>query len=240
MWYKNMENTHLPPANEPLFPSLPHPQQKLTDTRSFSRVKQKLFPLRLVLIMLLSLSAGALLGVWLLPYCPTQTIQNYLKVHLPYMAPSLPSVSFPLQFLRLCLSCLPSFLLLCVAGMTSFCQSISVLVLCYRGVCEGYSLYLFGQLALERLLTDAQPPQLSWTSVCLLYGGWVAIRCGIRFYLCLSSAHTSLHFFDPDKRLKEGQRGFSPLLMRHIRVSLISAMLGMMACGGYLWLLGGI
>ena len=222
-----MDNKYLPPSYTEYTPStsvesntpksLPHIAK--------TRLRQVFFPVRLLLISILAVGFGMLLCRWLLPCFSVD--MEMLSAHLSNLD-SEASVSPPLQFLKLCLSCVPVYLILVVAGLTSFSRSLTTWVCAYRCVCEGFALAFLWQFARAGVIPH---------SLCLLYGGLTLVWVCVRMAVSLSSTHTSAHFFDPETKLQEGRRGISPLLARHTLICLTCATVLVICCGLYVVLM---
>lgn len=222
--------------------SFPHKGTPNTLVPSAKDLRRKLFPVRLAAVSLVSLAIGGLLGALLLPFLPEETVTAVLLSHIPGADTTSSGVTLPLQYLRLCITCAPFFLLLAVAGVTSFCNGVSTLVLTLSAIPQGCTLYLLyrdmlGGSILGSLWGEASNAPLM---LCVLYTGWTLARLFIRILLSLSSAHMAEHFFDPETRLAEGQRGVSPLLARHLLICLIGAGAGMLSCGIYLFVINSL
>lgn len=192
-------------------------------------LKEKLFPLRLILWTVGCMVAGAGLAYAFLPVLSAEGISQLLEVHLPSEGTSSTTV-----FLRLCLFCFPCGLILSAAGLTGFCQTVTGLTLGIRGLSDGAVLYLLW-LAYQGGI--ALPAERRALPLLLSFGLWVLLRLLSRVGLALSSHSTAAHYFDPEARLKDGQRGLSPLLLRHLLCTLIFFLLGVLACIAYTLLL---
>lgn len=201
-----------------------------------SNLRQILLPLRLITTALGSMIVGALLGLWLLPLLPENVIESILLSHIPKGDSSI-SVSFILQFVRLCITCMPTVLILWAAGLTSFCNGIISAAFALGGLGEGCAFYLLASVAWGRTQLPEQLSEGGATRLWIFYGLWVVVLLCIRLMLSLSSIHTSDRFFDPRVRLQPGEKGLSPLLTRHVLSGLVGMGILMLACGGYLFVI---
>lgn len=137
-----------------------------------------------------------------------------------------------LFWLRLCLSALPAWAMLCVSGLCCFGPALASLTLAFRGLCDGAAL---SALALAVSCGDIPsgdavaaggrliPPFLLYTLLL-----WVA-----RVMLFQFIKATSDGLSDPATQLRTGQRGLSPLILRHLAVCLAIGLWGMAATGIY-------
>ena len=192
------------------------------DASPKASLRQRLYPLRLLILSLGAMGLGMLLGGWLLPLLPQDAVDSVLEAHLGGE-----EISFALRLIRLYASALPYLLILCCGGLTCFCRGVCAWVTCICGLREGCALWL--------LITKAADLSPTW-----LWGAYAAetlILLGVRLMLALSSDRLSTRFFDPRERLPRGRRGVSPLLARHLLICLIGLSVATAACGGYLCIL---
>ena len=228
--FDDMNDIFLPPTETPdtLAPSLSDEKllKKESHEERVAKLRRQTLPLRMICLSLFSVGIGFFVAWWLLPLCPQDLVRGIFEAHIPRLGGH--DVSFALQFLRLCLSCLPVYILLSLAGLTSFCEGLTSALLSYRSICDGFALcaFLFAAKQNQEMLLP-----------CVLYGGFVLARLCLRICLGLSSAHTADGFFDPATRLRDGQKGVSPLLLRHIVCCLLCVAAGMSFCVLYVILM---
>ena len=173
----------------------------------------------------------------LLPLIPSQALEAVLSSHIVRESATSLSATLPLQFVRLSVSCVPAFLLLSVAGVTSFCRGVTSLVLGISAIPQGCTLFwLYRRMGSDCLTTEGtyllSPWLLFWA-----YCAFTVVRICLRIVLTLSSSHTAEHFFDSETRLSNGERGVSPLLARHLLICLLSAFAGALTCFAYIFVI---
>ncbi len=195
--------SYLPATEDPTAAAQPSP----TDL-----MKERLFPLRVVLWTVTFLLFGLALGKLLLPLMSNQVTQAILSAHMPQQG-----ISFSRVFLSLCLACFPWGLCLMASGLTGFSKTVICFVTCFRGICEGLSLCL--------LLSAAVPRAFLWA-----FCGWTIIRCLCRILLSVSARRTAVCYFHT-----AGQVGVSsrPAITKHLAISLVCFLSVTLATGSY-------
>lgn len=137
-----------------------------------------------------------------------------------------------LFWLRLCLSALPAWIMLCISGLCCFGSALASLTLGFCGLCDGAALSALALAASFGDITSGDavaaggrliPPFLLYTLLL-----WAA-----RVMLFQFIKATSDGLSDPATQLCAGQRGLSPLILRHLAVCLATCLLGMAAAGIY-------
>lgn len=163
-------------------------------------------------------SMGTALGVTLLcalggglltaSLSPTTEVATALAAHIPS-----PEADPWLVFLRVCLSSLPIWAMLSLSGLCTFGPACALLLLCFSGWSQGTA------LATLLIARDTAPSLLLPAFLLLTF-----VRVGAHAVLFVSVRTTSAGLSDPTCQLSPGQRGLSPLMLRHLTVALATGL----------------
>ena len=113
-----------------------HSSSKITvstaSTDHMTGLLRRSLPVRCLLIACLSVAAGRLMLMLLLPYLPSEDTAAVLVAHLPALdTPPL------LYWAKLCATRFPFWFLIAIAGFTRFSGGLTSAVALYRGLCDG-------------------------------------------------------------------------------------------------------
>ena len=186
--------------------------------------KVKARPVRCVLLSV----AAILCGIWLTMYGLSDR-EAAVEAVRAYLAGLETSVG--LFFLRSGVSLLPFWLMLVLSGLCIFSGALSNTVLILEGLCDGAVL---GALVITEAVQGghaALPVLFAVRMLCLL-----ALRC----FLAVQSRSVAASLGDPAYQLDPGTPGISPLMLRHMKVSLAVALIGLCVHGGYVLLLSAL
>ncbi len=158
-------------------------------------------------------------GYLLLPHVSADAVTQAVIAHLPHTDTPLSAV-----FLRLLAPCIPIGLLLFSAALTGFSSTLISLVLCLRGLIEGFTLS-----AIVAIVSGAIPcpAVFSQNHLLLFFSLWTALRWGIRLYLAVSARRTATQYFSA---FHENPKDAKPLVMRHLAHSLGAFLVAAAGC----------
>ncbi len=137
-------------------------------------------PLRCLMIACLSVVAGWLMLMLMLPYLPSENTAAILAAHLPA------SDTSPLRFwMTLCVARFPFWLLIAISGFTRFSGGLTSAVTVYRGLCDGAVMGILAKEMAGRM--SVLPVSYTGHRFIIAFSIWATTDLLIRLFMTLEA-----------------------------------------------------